>query len=62
MPVKKVLLLSVSAGVGHMRAAEATRAYAGLHEIGIEATHLDVINFCPEWFQKALYRFLHRVG
>jgi processive 1,2-diacylglycerol beta-glucosyltransferase len=52
MNPKKILLLSVSAGAGHMRAAEAIRAFAGVHEPAIEATHLDVMNFVPAGFRK----------
>jgi processive 1,2-diacylglycerol beta-glucosyltransferase len=52
MTVKKILLLSVSAGAGHMRAAEAIRAFAAKDETKIEATHLDVMNFVPAGFRK----------
>ena len=57
MARKKVLLLSVSAGAGHMRAAEAIRAYAGLPEFNVaatrvDATHLDVMDFVPSGFRK----------
>jgi processive 1,2-diacylglycerol beta-glucosyltransferase len=50
----KILLLSVSAGAGHMRAAEALRACAASHPDGVEAMHLDVLDFVPAAF-KALY-------
>jgi processive 1,2-diacylglycerol beta-glucosyltransferase len=33
--MKKILLLSVSAGAGHMRAAEAIRAFADAHPAGV---------------------------
>lgn len=52
MTQKKILLLSVSAGAGHMRAAEAIRAYAGVHDAHILATHLDVMNFVTTGFRK----------
>lgn len=52
MKQKKILLLSVSAGAGHMRAAEAIRAHADTHEAGIAATHLDVMDFVPGGFRK----------
>ncbi|MEP7155002.1 MAG: glycosyltransferase [Betaproteobacteria bacterium] len=52
MTTKKILLLSVSAGAGHMRAAEALRAFAGAHAPAIEATHFDVMNFVPSTFRK----------
>ncbi|OLL27370.1 galactosyldiacylglycerol synthase [Burkholderia sp. SRS-W-2-2016] len=49
---KKVLVLSVSAGAGHMRAAEAICAFAADHPAGIEAGHLDVMDFVPSTFRK----------
>ncbi len=52
MPKKKILLLSVSAGAGHMRAAEALRAYAALPEFAVEARHLDVMDFVTTAFRK----------
>ena len=52
MKQKKILILSVSAGAGHMRAAEAIRAHADAHEAGIAATHLDVMDFVPAGFRK----------
>lgn len=52
MRKKKILLLSVSAGAGHMRAAEALRAYAGLPEFAVEALHLDVMDFVTAAFRK----------
>jgi processive 1,2-diacylglycerol beta-glucosyltransferase len=50
----KILVLSVSAGAGHMRAAEALRMCAASHPAGVEAVHLDVMDFVPAGF-KALY-------
>jgi len=52
MPQKKILLLSVSAGAGHTRAAEALRAYADLPEYALEAKHLDVMDFVTATFRK----------
>ncbi len=52
MSQKKLLLLSVSAGAGHMRAAEALRAHAELHEAGVDAVHLDVMDFVNSAFRK----------
>ncbi len=46
--------MSVSAGTGHVCAAEAIRAYAAIHPAGVEAVHLDVMDFVPASF-KALY-------
>ena len=45
MAPKKILLLSVSAGAGHTRAAEAIRAWAIANDCAVTATHLDVMNF-----------------
>lgn len=55
---KRLLLLSVSAGAGHTRAAEALRSHAALHETGVTATHLDVMDFVPAGFRK-LYTDLY---
>ena len=52
MPQKKILLLSVSAGAGHMRAAEAIRAYATMPNSGVTATHQDVMNYDSKGFRK----------
>ncbi len=41
MPDKKILLLSVSAGAGHVRAADAVHAYAD--RPGVQARHLDLM-------------------
>src|SRR5688572_3967493 len=52
---RKILLLSVSAGAGHMRAAEALRLEAATHPSGVTATHLDVMDFVPAAF-RAMYK------
>ena len=57
MTKKKILLLSVSAGAGHMRAAEAIRAYADLPEYAVEAKHLDVMDFVTAGFRKVYTDF-----
>ena len=51
---KRILLLSVSAGAGHGRAAEALRAEAQAHDPGISAKHIDVMTLVPRSF-RALY-------
>lgn len=51
---KRILLLSVSAGAGHVRAAEAIRHVADAHEDGVEGRHLDVMDYVP-----ALFRWLY---
>lgn len=48
---KKILVLSVSAGAGHMRAAQAIEAYAGQNG-GVVASHLDVMDFVTPAFRK----------
>ncbi|MFC5473983.1 MGDG synthase family glycosyltransferase [Paraherbaspirillum soli] len=50
--MKKILILSVSAGAGHMRAAEAIRVCAASHAEPIEATHLDVMAYVSGSFRK----------
>ena len=49
MKPKKLLLLSVSAGAGHARAAEALRVAADAQ--GATATHLDAMDFVPDGFR-----------
>lgn len=51
--MKKILLLSVSAGAGHVRAAEALRAW-GAEAFGgrVEMRHIDVMDFVPSGFRK----------
>jgi processive 1,2-diacylglycerol beta-glucosyltransferase len=50
--MKRLLLLSVSAGAGHVRAAQAIEAAAAARG-DIEVTHLDVLTLVPGWFAKA---------
>jgi processive 1,2-diacylglycerol beta-glucosyltransferase len=52
MQPKKILILSVSAGAGHMRAAEAIRATAAINAPEIEVLHLDVMDFVSSAFRK----------
>jgi processive 1,2-diacylglycerol beta-glucosyltransferase len=49
---RRILILSVSAGSGHMRAAEALRIQAGLEDDAVQATHLDVMQFVSSGFRK----------
>ena len=51
-PKKKILMLSVSAGAGHMRAAEAICAHAAASNAAVEATHLDAMDFVTPAFRK----------
>lgn len=49
---RRLLLLSVSAGAGHVRAAQALEAAARARG-DIEPVHLDVLDLVPSWFRKA---------
>lgn len=51
MGAKKLLILSVSAGAGHVRAAEALRAAAGALHPGVEAIHMDLMEWVPKIFR-----------
>ncbi len=48
----RLLLLSVSAGAGHVRAAQAVEAAAQSAGKPIEATHLDLLSLVPKEFKK----------
>jgi processive 1,2-diacylglycerol beta-glucosyltransferase len=52
MTTKRLLLLSVSAGAGHVRAAEAIRACAESRNDGLCVRHIDVMDFVPTGFRK----------
>ncbi len=53
MPCRpRILLLSVSAGNGHVRAAQAIEAHANKLFPGIEVCHLDVMQLMPAGFRK----------
>ena len=45
MTLPRILVLSASAGTGHTRAGEALRSCASAEHFGIEATHLDTLQF-----------------
>jgi processive 1,2-diacylglycerol beta-glucosyltransferase len=49
---RTLVLLSVSAGAGHVRAAEALRARAALDYPGVNAIHLDLMEWVPSLFRK----------
>lgn len=51
MARKKILLLSVSAGAGHVRAAEALEAW-GESRFNVEMSHVDVMTLVPKLFKK----------
>ncbi|HEX8778711.1 MAG TPA: glycosyltransferase [Rhodanobacter sp.] len=52
MPQQKILFLSVSAGAGHMRAAEALRLTAETSLPDVETKHLDAMEYVPSAFRK----------
>lgn len=52
MSQKRILFLSVSAGAGHARAAEALRATAAAAFPQMETLHLDVMEYVPAAFRK----------
>jgi processive 1,2-diacylglycerol beta-glucosyltransferase len=52
MTIRKLVVLSVSAGAGHVRAAEALVATAKLQHPGVEAVHIDVMELVPRLFRK----------
>lgn len=52
MRKKKILLLSVSAGAGHQRAAEAIRSAALLKDSQFDVLHLDAMEFVTAGFRK----------
>ena len=58
MAGKKILILSVSAGTGHMRAAEALREAACGLDDDVVAEHVDVMDFATRLF-KSLYADLY---
>lgn len=49
---KKIVVISVSAGAGHVRAAEAIRETAALHFPELEVVHLDAMNYVSSVFRK----------
>ncbi|EGF30910.1 UDP-N-acetylglucosamine/LPS N-acetylglucosamine transferase-like protein [Oxalobacteraceae bacterium IMCC9480] len=54
---KRILLLSVSAGSGHLRAADALCAQAALADVAVSARHLDVMQFVSTAFRKVYTDF-----
>lgn len=49
---KKILIPSVSAGAGHIRAAEAVKAHATHLQTPVEVVHLDVMELVPVTFRR----------
>jgi processive 1,2-diacylglycerol beta-glucosyltransferase len=49
---RRILILSVSAGAGHVRAAQALEAAARAADPPFEATHLDLLTLVPREFRK----------
>jgi processive 1,2-diacylglycerol beta-glucosyltransferase len=48
----KIAVLSVSAGAGHVRAAQAIERVANERYENVEATHFDVMDYVPKMFRK----------
>jgi processive 1,2-diacylglycerol beta-glucosyltransferase len=48
---KKIAILSVSAGAGHVRAAQALQAAAAKWYPGVEAIHIDLMELVPKLFK-----------
>ncbi|GAB3788475.1 MGDG synthase family glycosyltransferase [Dyella agri] len=57
MPKQKILFLSVSAGAGHVRAAEALRLTAEAEFPQLETLHLDAMDYVPSTFRKVYTDF-----
>jgi processive 1,2-diacylglycerol beta-glucosyltransferase len=51
--MKKIAVLSVSAGAGHIRAAEAIRETAHQEFKDVEVVHIDVMDYVPKLFKKS---------
>ena len=51
-PALRLMILSVSAGSGHVRAAEAVKAHAHAHFPSIRVQHCDVMQLVPRAFRK----------
>lgn len=49
---RHILLLSVSAGAGHVRAAEALRCYAQAHFPQVNVLHIDVMDYVTAGFRR----------
>jgi processive 1,2-diacylglycerol beta-glucosyltransferase len=52
MPIRKILLLSVSAGAGHVRAAEALHRCAQAQFPEVETLHVDAMQYVTPTFRK----------
>ena len=52
MASRSIVILSVSAGAGHVRAAEALRARAAEAYPDVQATHIDLMEWVPSVFRK----------
>ena len=50
--VRRVLVLSVSAGAGHVRAAQAIVAHANADFGMLDVRHVDMMTLVPGWFRK----------
>jgi len=58
MKKQTLLILSSSAGAGHVRAAEALKAMAEQENLSAEVVHIDIMDIVPKFFRK-LYAELY---
>ncbi len=56
--VRRVLVLSVSAGAGHVRAAQAVASHAAVDFPRMDVHHIDMMTLVPGWFRR-LYSDLY---
>src|SRR3954463_5883698 len=61
MASRSLVILSVSAGAGHVRAAEAIRARAAEAYPDVQATHIDLMEWVPPVFRKVYAESFLRV-
>ena len=52
MSCRNLAIFSVSAGAGHVRAAQALEKQAALTGQGVKAVHLDLMEIVPDLFKK----------
>jgi processive 1,2-diacylglycerol beta-glucosyltransferase len=60
--MKRLLLLSVSAGAGHGRAAEGLRVEAQASFPDVDVKHIDVMALVPKSFQKLYAHYYIKIS
>ena len=58
----RVLVLSASAGAGHLRAADAIEKALQIRGLASEVQHLDVLRYTNNVFRHSLFQSVHRPG